>query len=345
MIFIVDDNFIGNKREVKKLLPEMKAWNNAHGDPFVYYTEATVNLADDEDLLKQMIDADFKAVFVGIETPSLESLKETKKYQNMKRSLVDSVQVIQNAGLLVQGGFIIGFDSDGDDIFDRQIEFIRQTAIPHAMVGLLTALPGTPLYKRLEQAGRLELIDYDRVVTQIGFTNIVTLLPRRKLLEGYHKVIETLYTPSEYFKRSLEFLCRLPRPESMSARMQRVFGLFWHILSGFTTKKIQNQSGILARLKFLCDVFRQLPADYKREALKFIWAVLKRCPDQLPRSVPAIFSGVHFYRFSFENVLPELDMKLAQLIPESTKKDEKIASLFTESESAPVARPIEQSTS
>ncbi len=130
MVFIVDDNFIGNTREVKRLLPELHAWNEAHGQLFMYGTEASINLADDAALLQQLVDCQFRWVFIGVETPSTESLTETRKYQNTQRSLLASVQVIQKAGLLVYGGFIIGFDHDTDDIFDRQIEFITQASDP-----------------------------------------------------------------------------------------------------------------------------------------------------------------------------------------------------------------------
>src|SRR6266498_3043909 len=202
VVFIVDDNFIGNKREAKRLLPELHAWNEAHGQPFIYGTEASVNPAEEATLMQQMVDCQFRWVFVGIETPSLESLTETMKYQNTKRSLLESVKMIQNAGLLVYGGFIIGFDHDRDDIFDRQIEFITQAAIPNAMVGLLVALPGTPLYKRMQETGRLKPEEYEGTSDQCGYTNMVTRLPARQLLEGYRKVIATIYTPHEYFSRS-----------------------------------------------------------------------------------------------------------------------------------------------
>lgn len=148
-IFIVDANFIGNKREVKKLLPELRAWNDAHESPFFYFTEASIDLAQEDLLRQQMVEARFIADFVGIETPSMESLKETRKFQNLRGSLVDSVKTIQRAGLMVWAGFIIGFDNDTEDIFDRQIEFITEAGIHVAMIGLLVALPGTPLFKRL----------------------------------------------------------------------------------------------------------------------------------------------------------------------------------------------------
>ncbi len=176
-VFIVDDNLIGNKREVRKLLPRLKEWNEAHNMPFFYGTEASINLADDAALLHDMVAAAFRWVFIGIESPSVESLQETLKFQNTKRSLADSVLTIENAGLLVEAGFIIGFDSDSEDIFDRQIDFINEAAIAGAIVGLLVALPGTPLFRRLREAGRLKADTFDAPADHCGYTNIVTVLP------------------------------------------------------------------------------------------------------------------------------------------------------------------------
>ncbi|PYX29303.1 MAG: B12-binding domain-containing radical SAM protein, partial [Acidobacteria bacterium] len=151
-VFIVDDNFIGNKKNVRQLLPEIAKWQKANGYPFSLITESSVNLADDEPLLESMRDAGFRSVFVGIETPVEESLKEAQKSQN-RGNLLDSVKKIQSYGIEVMAGFIVGFDNDPEDIFERQIDFIRKSAIPLAMVGLLNALPETQLWKRLEREG------------------------------------------------------------------------------------------------------------------------------------------------------------------------------------------------
>jgi radical SAM superfamily enzyme YgiQ (UPF0313 family) len=326
VVFIVDDNFIGNKREAKRLLPALQAWNEAHGQPFMYGTEASINLADDPAFLRQLVDCQFRWVFVGLETPSIESLQETMKYQNTKRSLLESVQVIQNAGLLVYGGFIIGFDHDTEDIFDRQIEFITQAAISNAMVGLLVALPGTPLYKRLQEAGRLQPAASEGNSDQCGYTNIVTRLPARQLLEGYRKVIDTLYTPHAYFTRSLDAFCRLPHPDSRLARMRRVLSLqrtnaMFLLRRLRAQKRAPGRPGPLRKLTFLYRLFQGLSAEYKRESLKFLWSVLKQCPDQFPRVIPCIFMGIHYSRFSFEHVLPALDHSLADLPAEGQAPD------------------------
>ncbi|HEX4951493.1 MAG TPA: radical SAM protein, partial [Blastocatellia bacterium] len=155
MVLIVDDNFIGNKPNVKRLLPVLADWSEANQHPFSFITEASVNLADDEELLAGMQRARFRRVFLGIETPVADSLKEAQKYQNTRHSLLESVRRIQRYGMEVMAGFIVGFDHDPEDIFERQIRFIRESAIPLAMVGLLTALPDTQLWRRLQREGRL----------------------------------------------------------------------------------------------------------------------------------------------------------------------------------------------
>ena len=155
-IFFVDDNFIGNKAQLKKeYLPAIIEWQEKNNFPFTFNTQVSINLSDDKKLMKLMVDAGFTTVFIGIETPDTDSLEECGKFQNKNRDLVESVKIIQNMGLEVQGGFIVGFDSDNLSIFQRQIEFIQKTGIVTAMVGILTALPKTRLYKRLNDAGRI----------------------------------------------------------------------------------------------------------------------------------------------------------------------------------------------
>ncbi|HEX8142601.1 MAG TPA: B12-binding domain-containing radical SAM protein [Pyrinomonadaceae bacterium] len=207
-VFIVDDNFIGNKRNVKKLLPALAEWQERNGRPFEFLTEASVNLADDEDLLDGMRRAGFDRVFLGIETPVEESLLEAQKKQNIRVSLLDSVKKIQSYGMEVMGGFIVGFDTDPEDIFERQINFIRESAIPLAMVGLLTALPDTQLWRRLKREGRL-LAESAGNNTSTDL-NFVPKMDAARLVEGYQSVLRTIYKPSEYYQRALECLRRVP---------------------------------------------------------------------------------------------------------------------------------------
>lgn len=202
-VFFVDDNFIGNRRKLKKeVLPAIAEWMETHGHPFILNTEASINLADDAELMQLMVQAGFEAVFIGIETPNEDSLASCGKHQNRHRDLVDSVRTIQRAGLEVQGGFILGFDEDPPVIFDRLTNFIQDSAIVTAMVGLLNAPTGTRLHTRLKAEDRL-LHDFSGSNTDINF------IPRMKLdhlLEGYRHVLDTIYSPREYYARVRRFL-------------------------------------------------------------------------------------------------------------------------------------------
>jgi radical SAM superfamily enzyme YgiQ (UPF0313 family) len=208
MVFIVDDNFIGNKRQVKRLLPVLADWSERHSHPFCFITEASVNLAEDEELLDGMRRARFRCIFLGIETPVEASLKEAQKGQNMRGNLLDSVKKIQSYGLQVMAGFIVGFDNDPEDIFERQIQFIRESSIPLAMVGLLTALPDTQLWRRLEREGRL-LLESTGNNTD-GSLNFIPKMDTARLVEGYKSILRTIYRPGEYYQRALNSLERVP---------------------------------------------------------------------------------------------------------------------------------------
>ncbi|HSQ24489.1 MAG TPA: B12-binding domain-containing radical SAM protein [Pyrinomonadaceae bacterium] len=207
-VFIVDDNFIGNKKNVRQLLPEVAKWQKAHGYPFSFITESSLNLADDEALLANMRDAGFRRVFIGIETPVEESLQEAQKSQN-RGDLLSSVKKIQSYGMEVMAGFIVGFDNDPLDIFERQIDFIRKSAIPLAMVGLLNALPETQLWKRLEREGRLlgEASGNNTVCT----FNFKTRMDPALLIQGYQSIMRTIYSPREYYERVLHSMKRTAR--------------------------------------------------------------------------------------------------------------------------------------
>ena len=204
-VFIVDDNFIGNKKNVRQLLPALARWQKENGHPFSLITESSVNLADDEPLLDSMRNAGFRRVFLGIETPVEESLKEAQKSQN-RGNLLDSVKKIQSYGMEVMAGFIVGFDNDPEDIFERQIDFIRKSAIPLAMVGLLNALPDTQLWKRLEREGRLlgEASGNNTVCT----FNFKTRMDPALLIRGYQSIMRTIYSPREYYQRALDSMRR-----------------------------------------------------------------------------------------------------------------------------------------
>jgi len=204
-VFFVDDNFIGNRAKLKKeVLPMIIQWMEETHYPFTLGTEASLNLSDDPELLDLMAQAGFEEVFVGIESPNAESLEECKKIPNKNRDLIASVKTLQKAGLQVQGGFIVGFDHDPPSIFDALIRFIRESGIVVAMVGLLNAPVNSRLYHRLGKENRL-LKSFTG--NNMDFSmNFIPKMDRKALLDGYRKILATIYSPKEYYQRVIEFL-------------------------------------------------------------------------------------------------------------------------------------------
>ncbi len=204
-VFIVDDNFIGNKKYLKdEMLPELISWQKAHNYPFSFNTEVSVNLADDEELMDLMAESGFTACFVGIETPDDSSLAECGKTQNRGRNMIDSVKRMQRRGFNVSAGFIVGFDSDTEDIFQRQFDFIQKSGIVNAMVGLLNAPYGTRLYKRLESEQRLVMgMTGDNTD---GSLNFIPKMNPDFLISNYKKLVKKIYSPGHYLERVKTFL-------------------------------------------------------------------------------------------------------------------------------------------
>lgn len=272
-VFFVDDNFIGNKTVLKKhLLPAIIQWMKQNGHPFSFTTEASVNLSDDAELMQMMVEAGFFKVFVGIETPDEQSLAECNKTQNHHRELLDCVQVIQKAGMEVSAGFIVGFDNDKPDIFQRQIDFIQKSGIISAMVGLLNAPRKTQLYKRLEQEGRI-LSDFtgDQTSYHINF------MPRMEmavLLEGYRKIIHGIYSSKMFYERVKMFLKSFDPP----ARVNRKLSM--NRLMAFL--KSMYIIGILGEeRRYYWDLL--------------IWSLLRK-PRVFPLAVTYSIQGYHFRR-------------------------------------------------
>jgi len=203
-VFIVDDNFIGNRARTKALLERLIAWRRETGAACGFVTEASVNLAEDPELCELMVQAGFKRVFVGIESPVDESLVECRKRQNQQRDLAEAVRTLQRCGLDVMGGFIVGFDSDPHDIFKQQFEFIQRSGVATAMVGLLQALPQTRLYQRLAREGRL--LNTSTGNNTDAVLNFRTRLNREDLLRGYCELMRRLYEPRAYYERIMTFL-------------------------------------------------------------------------------------------------------------------------------------------
>jgi radical SAM superfamily enzyme YgiQ (UPF0313 family) len=272
VVFIVDDNFIGDKRRTRALLREMVAWRQRTRPSMGFLTEASVNLADDPELCALMVKAGFSKVFVGIETPSKEALEECRKLQNRGRDLVAAVRTLQNAGLEVMGGFIVGFDSDKTDIFKRQFEFIQNSGVVTAMVGLLTALPQTRLWQRLKQEGRLET-ESSGNNTQAEL-NFQPRLSRDFLQSGYRELMKKLYEPKVYYQRVWTFLQHHHRPT----------GPRWRL----------SWSDFMAFVKsfWLLGIWYRGRVAYWR----FFWRTLLRRPHQFRRAIEFAIVGYHFRR-------------------------------------------------
>lgn len=282
-LFFVDDNFIGDRRKAAKLLDRVAAWQAARGRPFELYTEASLDLAAEPALLEAMVGAGFSAVFVGIETPSTASLAAAGKRQNLKLAPASAVARLTEAGLEVFAGFIIGFDADGEDIFDRQIELVSLLPIPRAMVGLLTALPGTALWRRLEREGRLrEATTGD----QFERPNFQTVLPERKLLAGYRRVLAALYSPEGYYARCRTFLrsARLRAGPPREGSLRTLLLALWRI--GLRGPRRAHFWRLLAH-------------------------GLGRGGPGLAQAVALAVLGEHLILYTHEVVLPRLDRALA----------------------------------
>lgn len=218
-ILIVDDNFIGNKNEVKdNLLPAMKSWMQNHKFPFTFNIQSSINLADDEGLMLLMAETGFTSTFVGIETPDEKSLQECNKGQNKNRNLLHSVKKIQNAGLQVSGGFIVGFDSDTPSVFQKQIDFIQQSGIVSAMVGLLNAPKNTTLYNRLKAENRLTAESSGNNTD--SSMNFIPIMNHQELLDGYKKIIQNIYATKPYYKRIRQFLLNYRQIQTVQKKME-----------------------------------------------------------------------------------------------------------------------------
>jgi len=282
-VFLVDDNFIGNKKAALDLLPAVSEWQHARDFPFSLFTEASVNLARMDSLMDAMVEAGFSMTFLGIESPNPKALLKTKKKQNTSNGkedfLLDAVRTIQQKGLEVTGGFILGLDGDEEDVFDAQINFIQKAGIPFAMVGLLTALKGTDLYNRLEREGRLVA---NSAGDSINFSlNLVPEMDRQVLLDGYKRVLRTIYDPTleNYFKRCLTMLGNLKFSEHSVRRV--------------------GKAEILA---FVRSIRRQIFSRQGPAYIKFLTRVLKDHPKMFPEAVRLGIVGYHLAKITSQQI-------------------------------------------
>jgi len=270
-VFFVDDNFIGNKRKLKKeILPAITEWQEKKKYPFTFFTQTSIELSDDETLMQLMVKAGFDTVFVGIETPNEESLSECSKFQNKNRDLIACVKKIQRHGLQVQGGFIVGFDNDPLSVFETQIKFIQKSGIVTVMVGLLNALRGTKLHRRLEKESRL-LKDASGDNTDRSI-NFIPKMNHEVLIDGYKKILKTIYSPDYYYKRAKDFLKNYKPLQKKKIKFR-----FSHIRAFFMSIFVL---GIKGKERF----------HYWRF---FFWTMLRR-PRLLAMSLGFAIYGFHF---------------------------------------------------
>ncbi|MEZ4439297.1 MAG: B12-binding domain-containing radical SAM protein [Polyangiaceae bacterium] len=286
-LFFVDDNFIGNKPAVKRLLPTLAEWQRERGFPFDLYTEASVNLADDEPLLAGMVAAGFSSVFLGLESPVAEALEGAKKLQNLRRGMDESVDIITAQGLEVMGGFIVGFDEDGEGVFEAQRAFIQKSPIPMAMVGLLMALPGTALARRLTAEGRMRSTAKG---DQFERPNFRTTMDEATLLRGYADLMAHLYAADAYYERCDNYLDR--------AAVAAPKG-------GITAE------GIAALLRSIVAIGVLSPRRF--HYWRLLARALRHKRGQFAQSVAHAVQGEHLIRYTAEVLLPRIEGALAKL--------------------------------
>jgi len=301
-LFFVDDNFIGNRRAVKELLPLLATWQEEHGHPFDLYTEASLDLAGEPELLAAMVQAGFSAVFVGIETPSRQALAEAGKRQNLRLDLAEAVRVLTRAGLEVMAGFIVGFDADREDIFDRQLAFIGESAVPRAMAGVLTALPGTALWRRLEREGRLRCA---ATGDQFERPNFEPSMEERALLVGYRRLLAALYTDEAFYGRCERHLEEAAFPGGGA------------VTPGWPATLLRAALGIGLAGRRRARFWRLLAKGAARGRRGFA------------RAVTLAVLGEHMIRYTEEVALPRLDAALATLETAAGVRSTAIASTVT----------------
>ena len=276
-LFVVDDNFIGNKKKLKaETLPALIEWRKSKRFPFAMCTEASINLADDDELMELMVAAGFDVVFIGIETPNDESLIECSKYQNQNRSLVESVKKLQHFGLEVQGGFIVGFDNDPESIFQTQIDFIQKSGIVTAMVGILNAPTGTKLYNRLKNEGRL-LASFTGNNTDYTL-NFKPVMDTEKLLQGYKQILDAIYSPRAYYERIRIFLKEYNPQRTSPGKIHM------HQIKAF----------------FKSIWYLGIKEEGKRHYWKLFVSYLVKSPPKFARFILLAVYGYHFRKVAFE---------------------------------------------
>jgi radical SAM superfamily enzyme YgiQ (UPF0313 family) len=294
-VFIVDDNFIGNHQRALELCGELEKWQQAHGFPLMFYTEASMDLARKTALVEAMVRANFFYVFLGIESPSKASLQETRKFQNLAVDPVTCIDTLHAKGLWVTGGFIVGFDSDTEDIFDRQIEFIERTAIPWALLNSLHAMPRTALYERMQKEGRL-LVESAHSSGDTNPPNFRTKMAPAVLLRGVAKTLAAIYEPRAFYERAWR---------SMEC---------WEIKENQRAAKQPGLAGIA--LIMARSIWHQgIKSSYRRVYWKYAWRILSHYalnPPKIWMAATLMISGHHFIPYS-RDVVAKIEREIERV--------------------------------
>jgi len=318
-VFVVDDNFIGNHRLALGLARELEKWQQAHGYPLTFYTQASMDLAQHPALIEAMVKANFLHVFVGIESPSEASLTEARKLQNLSQDPMESIKTLQRGGLWVAGGFILGFDSDTEDIFEQQVVFIERAAVPWAMINFLHAVPRTALYDRMKKEGRLtELSVHNSDATPPNFQ---TVLPRLVLLKGFQRILTSIYDPTKFYERA------------------------WRSLQAWQTRNCQRpaqQPGLVEIAKIvLRSIWHQgLRSSYRRPYWKYFFRVVTRYaanPVKIWIGFTILIAGHHFVPYAQE-VVQQVEGDVAEVKGEELGQEQ---GEFSEVENGPLPAEAE----
>ena len=299
--FVVDDNLIGNKAAIKLTLKEIALWQQRNGYPLMLFTEASLDLADDAELMQLMTEANFSSVFVGIETPNEESLRETKKYQNLRseRTLLEKVHAIQDSGLDVWCGLIVGFDHDDANVFDLQLDFIRQSRISHAMMGMLAAIPKTPLHARLAAEGRLD----EENEAEFGTNVIPAMMSRGELREGYLQLQQDLHEPETYFDR-LDSLFLTGNLQFCQPRTAWRRKHPWHWLRGNLGDALKAVGIFIRLMSRMPD--RNLRQVYRRRVLR----MLRSRPDPAVMFAYLVKCVMHYHHYTMSQRMTSQEAEL-----------------------------------
>ncbi len=295
-IFVVDDNFIGNRKALRELLPALATYQQAQDPPFDLSTEASIDLSSDDWLIESMVAAGFSQVFVGIESPSEQALRATQKTQNLRVDLKAAVEKLCSAGLEVMAGFIVGFDQDGPEVFEAQRAFIQALPIPMAMAGLLMALPDTQLWRRLTREGRLR---NQTNGDQFGRPNFEPTMDEEVLLRGYGDLMAELYSPAAYFARCETHAMRAPKvPGASRIRIRDILRLV----------KVMVVLGVVR--------------PWRRHFWRLLYRTLRKAPHNFRRAMVHAVLGEHMIRYTHEHVLPRIEQAVAEVRAERDLRDE-----------------------